>query len=334
MWLFGTQKKQPRPLDAFCRGCFLCRECGAQLPLARYYPLSMSPCIHCQAVNFVPMRVAGYWLIAPLGGGGMGSVYKAFHEHDDGTFYAVKVLPRQQVDNPALIANLQQEARVHQAVGRHRAIATCVEVGCDDGEHYLVSEFLEGERLDERIRRCGRIPPEELLPIGLRLLGALAHIHNRGYLYRDIKPENVIIVPAEGAVLYDFGISIPIEDALEDPGETVQGSPIFFPPERLTGEGEGPSSELYSLGMVLYDAATGHAYFTQKGVNTIASMHMRELRSSHRDRELREVWPDGAELILRLIARHPEERPQSFIEAEAQMTELLQHQPVALAVAN
>jgi len=113
--------------------------------------------------------------------------------------------------------------------------------------------------------------------------------------------------------------------ALQDLGDIVQGSPLYLPPERLTCDGEDPTSEVFSLGMVLFHMLMGRPYFDKNDVLAVSRLHVGTLRVSHRDRELREKYPGLAEVVLKMIARQPEERPRSFCEAESLLLEALGH---------
>lgn len=320
-----------KPLDAFTQGAWVCTDCGYPSSLADYEPLVAGKCSHCGAVNFVPLKLGKFWLFYPLGGGGMGSVYKAYWEEQPDKFFAVKILPRNQKDNPRLIEALEEETRIIGALGEHPCIVSMVSAGCTDGEHYLATTYVDGERFDKRIERVGKLPENDVLLIGLRLLAAEAHIYNRGYLFRDLKPENIILTETEGAYLFDYGICMPVKEAMEEPGDVIQGSVLYFPPERIGGEGEQVSSEIYCLGMVLYHALTGKPFFTANEIRGIARMHLREARLSSLDSKLKRVKPDVAVIIDRMTKRAPEDRYQNFVEAERDIFNVLRQRLAATA---
>jgi serine/threonine-protein kinase len=316
MALFFKKKRELHPLEALSQGYLQCSDCDQMLPLQQYEPLVAGKCDGCGSINFVPMRVGKFWLFYPLGGGGMGAVYKAYWEEKPDDFFAVKILPRQQTENPRLIEALEEEAAIIGALGQHPCIVSSVGAGFVDNEHYLATTFVDGERFDKRIERLGKVPEMDVLYIALRLIAAEAHIYNRGFLFRDLKPENIIITEADGAFLFDYGICMAVKTALEDPGDIVQGSVLYFPPERLGGEGEQVSSEIYCLGMVLYHALTGKPFFSANEIRGVARMHMREARLSSLEGKLKKVKPDIAVIIDRMTKRAPEDRYQNFAEAE------------------
>jgi eukaryotic-like serine/threonine-protein kinase len=317
------QKKEIHPLPTYLQGGFICSKCQKPVPLQGFAPLEMGRCPFCGGPNFIPQKISKFWLFYPLGGGGMGAVYKAYHEDAPDNFYAVKVLPREKKEDPELIQNLQSEAAIVTDLGQHPCIICGIESGYRDGEHYLASQFVEGERLDKRIERMGTLPDIEVLLISLRLLPALAHIYNSGYLFRDLKPENVLITEDSGAFLYDYGICMRVEKALDDSGEFVEGSPFYMPPERLSGGGERAYSEIYSLGMLLYNALAGKTYFSASELKQLAQQLMRSVRLSNLDSKMKKVTPDIARIIDKMIKREPERRYQTFIEAERDVIEVL-----------
>ena len=139
-----------------------------------------------------------------------------------------------------------------------------------------------------------------------------------------MKPQNVIVTADAGAFLFDFGICMSLEDSLIDHGDTIVGSPIYFPPERILGEGERGCSEIYSLGMVLYFAISGSNYFTAKEIDAIARQHVRTARLSTMEHKLKDISPDIATIIDRMIRRPMDERYQTFAEVERDMTRSLQ----------
>lgn len=310
------KKREIHPLEAFTEGAFICCECEKQTPLSEFSPLEMGRCPSCNSPNFIPKKIAKFWLFYPLGGGGMGAVYKAYHTDYPDSLFAVKILPRGQKENPALIDGLKKEAQVITDLGEHPCIVNGVEAGFEDGEHYLASEFIDGERLDKRIERLGKLPEFEVLLIALRLLSAEAHVYNRGYLFRDLKPENVLITEKNGAYMYDYGICMPIEEALYVGGDIVEGSPFYMPPERLSGSGEGPHSEIYSLGMLLYHTLVGKTYFSANELKELARQLMRKVRLTNVQGKMRSIRPDIATILDKMIKREPKERYQTFIEVE------------------
>ena len=294
-------------------GVLACVHCDVRLPLDKLDPLKMVECPQCGQINFVPLRVGKYWLFEPLGGGGMGSVYKAIHRDVADRMFAVKILSREEKTKPANIYALLNEARIGQIIGDHPCLVKFVDSGCEDGEYFAAMEMVRGERLDKHIDRTGRMPEANVLQLALHLLAAEQHIYRCGYLYRDMKPENIIINTDGYAILFDYGLCIPREEALHPDDEYVSGSPYYLPPERLLGTGEDAFSEIYSIGMVMYYAISGQTFFDAEEVEALAKRHLSKVRLSVSGK-LKNMRPELVEVLSRMIKQEPNERYQSFRE--------------------
>lgn len=305
---------------ALQQGKLRCPSCGRMNGFDTLEPLELTRCSNakCNDMLMVPLHLAGFWLSKPLGAGGMGATYQAWRvdDQDPNRSYAVKVLPRDNKHNPKLIANIERESEIVMSLGEHPCIAHGIAAGKVDDEYYLASRYVDGERLDVRIERMRRMPELESIAVALRILAAETHIYNQGYLFRDLKPQN-IIVAAEGAFLFDFGICEKLAACLIDDGaDSVQGSAIYIPPERLTGEGERASAEIYSLGMVLYQMLKGEPYFNSSEIASLARQHVRSMRLANSEDKMKKIAPDTAEVIYKMIARDVAERFQNYAEVE------------------
>ncbi len=321
--MFGSKKGNENSIELFSQGLMVCSGCKKQVRFTGQ-PLSMAQCELCgQGYNFVPLKIDRFWLFRPLGGGGMGSVYEALIEGDLTQTAAVKILPRDKKYDPVLVQGLESEIEIMNGLGHHPCIVSMLGGGFADDEHYLAMQCINGERLDKRIQRLQKLPELEVLNIGLRVLAGETHIYNQGYLFRDMKPEN-IIVSEEGAYLFDYGICIRVEDAYNDMGDMVSGSPIYWPPERVMGEVEMSRSEIYSIGMVLYHALNGEPYFQAKEIDAMARKHVRSVRVSDYDHKMKSIKPDFARAIMKMIARQPDERYQTFAQVEYELTRILE----------
>ncbi len=300
--------------EALRRGMLRCPRCGNQQALAECKSLQMVKCPKCDFMSFVPLKVGKFWLFQPLGGGGMGSVYKAWCDEAPNQFFAVKVLARTDNPDPGFVHALLGEARVASALGQHPSIVQCVASGYEAGEYYCALEFIDGERLDDAIERLGRLSELEVLTIALHVLAAEEHIYKRGFLYRDLKPENILIEKETGrGVLLDYGLCLPLDKALHPEEEFVTGSPYYIPPERLWGTGEDASSEIYCLGMVMYYALTGHTFYDADEVDSLAKRHVSNVRISV-SAKMRGVHPEIVELLTRMLKQDKAERFQTFPE--------------------
>jgi serine/threonine-protein kinase len=210
------------------------------------------------APSLLHATVAGYRLVHFIGAGGMGEVYRGVDERT-GTVVAVKVLSRDSLASSAL-ARFYNEAHV-QAGLRHPNIARLLAFVDLGGRPCLVLEFVEGESLGDRLHRAGRLCVEEALPIYAQVVDAVAHVHDRGIVHRDLKPANVRITPAGVVKLLDFGIAKQgTAHGLTRTGSLI-GTPLYLSPEQLRGDAATPASDVWSLGVLLYEMLTGKVPF-------------------------------------------------------------------------
>ena len=214
--------------------------------------------------------ISHYRVLKKLGGGGMGEVYEA-EDSRLGRHVAIKFLPKNLGGERAL-QRFEREARAASYLN-HPSICTIYEVEEHNGQPVIVMELLEGESLKERIRR-GPVPTDELLDLGIQISDALEAAHAKGIIHRDIKPGNIFIVGSERAKILDFGvakvISAPVaaDDQSEEESLTLKGvipgTTSYMSPEQVRGEEIDGRSDVFSLGVVLYELATGQRPFPGK----------------------------------------------------------------------
>jgi len=215
-------------------------------------------------------RLARYRIIGRLGAGGMGEVYRARDEHLDRDV-AVKVLPATSFDDPTARARLVREAKAAAALN-HPNICTVYEVGEADGRAYIAMELIEGQTLSALLL-AGPLPPDRVVHLGRQLADALTHAHDRGVVHRDLKSNNVIVTPEGRVKVLDFGLAKRAVDmdltaaitemhaSLTQAGTAV-GTLPYMSPEQLRGGPVQISSDIWALGVVLYEMAAGTRPFT------------------------------------------------------------------------
>jgi serine/threonine protein kinase len=261
-----------------------------------------------------------YRILEKIGEGGMGEVYKARDEvlHRD---VALKIVKKDSQLDSATSQNLLHEARASSALA-HPNICTIYEVGETNGELYIVMELVQGKSLREMCAELG-LPSESVLRYGVQIASALVRAHDRGIVHRDLKTAN-IVVSAEGLVkVLDFGLAKRIGSgvlqattlalgAMAEPS-TVSGTLPYMAPEVLRGEGADYRSDLWALGIVLYEAASGHLPFEGRTVFDLSSSIMREL-----PKPLGPPVPPGLwAIIQRCLAKEPMQRYQRASEVQA-----------------
>src|SRR5213082_2403937 len=227
---------------------------------------------NAQADLLVGRTIGHYKLSESIGTGGMGDVYLAT-DVTAGRKAALKLLPTRFTGDAERLKRFQQEA--HALVGlNHPNILTVYEIGEDHSIHYIASELIEGETLRERLTR-GRMQLSEALDVAIQVTSALAAAHQAGIVHRDIKPENIMLRPDGYVKVLDFGIAklaeeelpaaMPRDEALllvETNLGAVLGTVRYMSPEQACGEHVDQSTDIWSLGVVLYEMLTGHAPFT------------------------------------------------------------------------
>ncbi|MFL5646158.1 MAG: protein kinase domain-containing protein [Chloroflexota bacterium] len=196
-----------------------------------------------------------YRLSEVIGTGGMATVHRAFDTKLE-RFVAVKLLRREATVDPDIAMRFRREA-LAATVLRHPNIIACLETGTDNGQPFLVMELIEGEDLAGRLRRVGRLAPGDAARIGLDVARALGVAHIRGIVHRDVKPGNIVLARDGRAMVTDFGIARLAADAEGAVPGTTLGSVHYFSPEQATGATTTPASDVYSLGLVLYESLTG-----------------------------------------------------------------------------
>ena len=239
-------------------------------------------------VSLVPLtsdtRLGPYAIIAPLGAGGMGEVYRARDTRLDRTV-AIKVLPAQAADNLEARQRFEREARAVSALN-HPHICTLYDVGRQDGIDFLVMEYLEGESLSQRLA-AGLLPPAEALRYAVHIAEALAEAHRHGVLHRDLKPGNIMLTKA-GAKLLDFGLAKLREEPAAGLGSSlmptrtkdltqkgaVLGTIRYMAPEQLEGQEADARSDIFSFGAVLYEMLAGRQAFVGESLASVISAIM------------------------------------------------------------
>jgi serine/threonine-protein kinase len=243
-----------------------------------------------------------YRVVAPLGKGGMGEVFRA----DDlalGQPVALKFLPEQLAGDPDRLQRFRKEVALARRVS-HPNCCRVYDLAEHDRQPFLTMEFIDGEDLAALLRRVGRLPEEKAVEVARQLCAALVAIHEQGLLHRDLKPANVMLDGRGKVRLADFGLAA----AAEEVGSFHAGTPAYMAPEQLAGQEASPKSDLYALGLVLYELFTGRKAYAGTERDTPPSKP-----SSH----VSGLDPAVERAILRCLATDPADRPASAYEVLA-----------------
>ncbi len=249
-----------------------------------------------------------YELLEHIGGGGMADVYKA-HDTILDRVVAVKILHAQLANDEEFLEKFQLEAKAAAKLS-HPNIVGIYDVGQDENKHYIVMEYIAGETLKKRVQREGRIPADEALRIAKEIARALRNAHANNLVHCDIKPHNILIMPDGRVKVADFGIARAVTSSTVTYNGNVIGSVHYFSPEQAKGTKITPKSDIYSLGVVLYEMLTGELPFTGETTVSIALKHLQEEPKPicQHDR----TFPPVIEAIVqKTMAKNPAERPDS-----------------------
>jgi Tol biopolymer transport system component/predicted Ser/Thr protein kinase len=275
-------------------------------------------------------RLGPYEILAPLGAGGMGEVYKARDTRLDRTV-AVKVLPERLSASEEMRQRFEREARAISQLS-HAHICALYDVGSQDGVEYLVMEYLEGETLAERLSR-GALPLEQTLPFAMQIADALDKAHRQGIVHRDLKPGNVMLTKS-GVKLLDFGLAKAMAPAQPQSGLTslptvatpkgltqqgmILGTFQYMAPEQLEGAEADARSDIFAFGAVLYEMTTGQKAFQGKSQASLVSSILKE--EPPPISAVAPMTPPALERVIRTcLAKDPEDRFQTAHDVKLQL---------------
>jgi serine/threonine-protein kinase len=262
------------------------------------------------------MLAGRYRIVSLLGRGGMGEVYKAEDLKLHQTV-ALKFLPEAIALDGAMLARFHNEVRIARQVA-HPNVCRVYDIGEThiDGRalHFLSMEFIDGEDLASLLRRIGRLPGDKALELARQICAGVAAAHDNGVLHRDLKPANVMIDGRGKARITDFGLAVVSEELRGE--EVLTGTPAYMAPEQLTGKEATQRSDIYALGLVLYELFTGKQVFEAKSIPELMALHEKSTPttpSSH----VKEIDPLVERVILRCLEKDPRQRPASAIQVAA-----------------
>jgi eukaryotic-like serine/threonine-protein kinase len=253
-----------------------------------------------------------YELLELVGSGGMSSVYKA-HDRLLERNVALKVLHPHYGEDAEYVERFRREARAVAQLS-HPNIVTVIDRGEADGHQFIVFEFVDGENLKELIQRTGPLPTRRAVELALAVAEGLAFAHQHELVHRDVKPQNVLLNGDGEAKVTDFGIarSLDVEHSVTQTG-TVLGTSNYLSPEQARGEQVSPATDVYSLGVVLYELLTGDVPFPGDNFVAVAMKHINE-----QPPDLLERRPDLPMRLVaavdRALAKDPEQRFRSMDE--------------------
>ena len=253
-----------------------------------------------------------YRLVEQIGMGGMAIVYRAIDQRT-GHSVAVKVLKPEFNKDVEFVSRFQREAEAASKMTHHN-IVNLLDVGMDGENRYLIMEYVQGKTLKEVIREKGRLGPRTAAEITIRILSALHHAHQNGIIHRDIKPQN-ILVHADGHIkVADFGIARMANSSTLTKGDSVMGSVHYFSPEQASGQPTDVTSDIYSVGVTLYEMLTGSVPFDGDSQVAIAMQHLHAQPAP-----IESIAPDVPPAIIHVCAMAMEKNPRYRYQSATEM---------------
>lgn len=320
----------------------ICSSCGARASdESRFCPSCGSPLNPSEAPTFpradsssLPSRVAAsptpaaldaharyvpgttlvgrYRMVALLGKGGMGDVYRA-EDLKLGQTVALKFLPPRLANDPSARERFHREVRLARQVS-HPNVCRVFDIGEADGRDFITMEYIDGEDLAALLRRIGRLPPDKALEIARQMCAGLAAAHDHGIIHRDMKPANIMLDGRGRVRITDFGLAAAAAELQGE--EATAGTPAYMSPEQFEGREVTLKSDLYALGLVLYEIFTGKQAFDAPTYAEMLRLREKSTPSfpSHLEKD---IDPLVQRLILRCLEKEPAKRPASALQVAA-----------------
>lgn len=265
--------------------------------------------------RFVPGEILGerYRVIDLLGRGGMGEVYRAEDLTLEQTV-ALKFLPEALWKEDSVIELFRQEVRITRKIA-HPNVCRVYDIGEVDGRNFLSMEFIKGEDLASVLKRFGRLPSDKATEIARQICAGLAAAHKLGVIHRDLKPSNVMIDEDGNARITDFGLAALAEDVDED--DLRSGTPAYMSPEQLAGRQLTIKSDIYSLGLVLYEIFTGKRAFEASTLPELLRLRRSDITPTSPSSIIRNLDTVVERVILRCMEKDPDRRPESALAVAA-----------------
>jgi serine/threonine protein kinase/tetratricopeptide (TPR) repeat protein len=327
-------------LDAPARSAYIADACGADAVLrqqveallvshgrAEAFLETPAAALIDRSADTLPGRtVESYRIIARVGGGAMGEVYKA-HDAKLDRDVALKLLPLGAASNPDRLRRFHAEARAASSLN-HPNILVIHDFGALDGRPFIISEFVDGETLRQRLQRAA-VPVREAVGIAIQIANALMAAHARGIVHRDIKPDNVMLRPDRYVKVVDFGLAKLFAEpaagsmiaTLGTQAGVLLGTPHYMSPEQAEGKEVDGRSDLFSLGVILFELTTGARPFTGDSHLSVLSSILRDTPTSLT--ELNPALPPDLERIVRhCLAKDRDRRYQSATDLRNDLEEL------------
>jgi serine/threonine protein kinase/tetratricopeptide (TPR) repeat protein len=294
-----------------------CAKCGTQIGETEEKPLPTQTIEAPKEELTTGSTFAGrYQIIEELGKGGMGKVYKA-HDTEIKEKIALKLIKPEISADKKTIERFQNELKFARKIG-HRNVCRMYDLNKEEGSYYITMEYVSGEDLKSFIRRVGQLPSGKAISIAKQVTEGLAEAHRLGVIHRDLKPSNIMIDKDGNARIMDFGIARSVEAKGITGAGVMIGTPEYMPPEQAEAKEVDQRSDIYSLGVILYEMVTGRVPFEGDTALSIAMKHKGEEPKDPREFNS-QISEDLSRVILRCLAKEKDKRYQSAGEVRSEL---------------
>jgi serine/threonine protein kinase/tetratricopeptide (TPR) repeat protein len=260
-----------------------------------------------------------YEIIEEIGKGGMGKVYKAYDRDIDENI-ALKIIRPEIASNAKIIERFQNELKTARKIA-HRNVCKMFDVGRDGGTRFITMEYVPGEDLKKSIRRIGPLTVRKTISIGKQVCHGLSEAHRLGVYHRDLKPHNIMIDREGNVRIMDFGIALSQDAKSITDSHIMIGTPQYLSPEQVEGKRVDQRSDIYSLGVILFEMVTGQVPFEGDTTLSIAVKH--KIEAPRDPREFNAQIPEElSSLILRCMEKNPERRYQTAEELNSELSQI------------
>ena len=298
-----------------------CKKCATPLPSSKEIPVSPTKTLETPTKELTTgSTFAGrYQIIEELGKGGMGKVYKA-HDTDLKEKVAIKLLKPEIAADKKTIERFKNELKFARKI-RHKNVCQMYDLNKEKGAHYITMEYVDGKDLKSMIRMMGQLSSGKTIFIAKQVCEGLVEAHRLGVVHRDLKPQNIMVDEEGNARIMDFGIARSIKEKGITAAGVMIGTPEYMSPEQVEGKEVDQRSDIYSLGVILYEMVTGRVPFEGDTPFTIGVKHKSEEPKD--PKELNTQLPEDLNLvILRCLEKDKEKRYQSAGEVRAELTRI------------
>ena len=301
-----------------------CGDCGTKLPTLKNIEVTETMEVPKEELTTGSTFAGRYQIIEELGKGGMGRVYKVLDKEVNAKV-ALKLIKPEIASDKKTIERFRNELKVARDIA-HKNVCRMYDLGKEEGAYYITMEFVPGEDLRSSIRRFGQLPIGKSISIAKQICEGLAEAHRLGVVHRDLKSNNIMIDKEGNVRIMDFGIARSLETKGITGAGVMIGTPEYMSPEQVEGKGVDQRSDIYSLGVILYEMMTGRVPFEGDTALSIAMKHKGEAPKDPKEYNT-QIPDDLSKLILKCLEKEKEDRYQDAEEVKSELINIEQGIP-------